>query len=223
MSAHSSASAPEITVRRHPERGCYDRAAIEAILDEALVCHVAFVADGHPVVIPTLGVRVGSTYYVHGSSISRMLTALAEGLDVSVAVTLVDGLVLARSAFNHSVNYRSVVIFGRARAITNEHEKWQALEALVNHVVAGRWDEVRPPSPQEMKATLVVGVPIDRASAKIRRGPPKDQESDYALPVWAGVVPLGLAVGAPQPDPRLGALIVPSAAIAAYRRPQGGD
>jgi nitroimidazol reductase NimA-like FMN-containing flavoprotein (pyridoxamine 5'-phosphate oxidase superfamily) len=220
MSTPSPASSVDVTVRRHPERGCYDRQAIDAILDEALVCHVAFVADGHPVVIPTLGVRLASTYYFHGSSLSRMLTALADGLDVSVAVTLIDGLVLARSAFNHSVNYRSVVLFGRAREVSDEREKWQALEALVDHVVAGRWTDVRPPTTQEMNATRVVGVPIDRASAKIRRGPPKDLESDYARSVWAGVIPLGLAAGPPEPDPRLAPGIVPPRAVAAYRRPQ---
>jgi nitroimidazol reductase NimA-like FMN-containing flavoprotein (pyridoxamine 5'-phosphate oxidase superfamily) len=210
----------ETTVRRHPERGRYDRATIEAILDEALVCHVAFVVDGRPVVIPTLGVRVDSTYYFHGSSMSRMLTTLAEGPEISVAVTLIDGLVLARSAFNHSVNYRSVVFFGRAVEVTDEGEKWRALEALVDHVVAGRWKDVRLPTPREMKATTVIGVPLDRASAKIRRGPPKDLESDQAFPVWAGVVPLALTSGAPDPAPDLLSGIPLPDSLIGYRRPQ---
>jgi nitroimidazol reductase NimA-like FMN-containing flavoprotein (pyridoxamine 5'-phosphate oxidase superfamily) len=215
-----ASSATETTVKRHPERGHYDRATVDAILDEALVCHVGFVADGRPVVIPTLGVRVGSTYYFHGSSLSRMLNVLAEGPEVCIAVTLVDGLVLARSAFNHSVNYRSVVVFGRASEVTDEGEKWRALEALVDHVVAGRWADVRQPTAQEMKATTVVGVALDRSSAKIRSGPPKDLESDYGLPVWAGVVPLAMTAGAPEPDPRLDSAILPPPAIATYRRPR---
>jgi nitroimidazol reductase NimA-like FMN-containing flavoprotein (pyridoxamine 5'-phosphate oxidase superfamily) len=211
-------STPETTLNRHPERGVYDRQAIEAVLDEALVCHIGFIADGRPVVVPTLGVRLGSTYYVHGSAVSRMLTTLAEGIELAVAVTLIDGLVLARSVFNHSVNYRSVMIFGRGREVTDADEKWRALEALVEHVVTGRWQDARQPTEHEMKATLVIAVPIEQVSAKIRSGPPKDFEDDYSLAVWAGVVPLDLKAGAPIPDPRLVSCVEPPPAVLHYRR-----
>ena len=188
------------TVRRLPKRGVYDRQTIEAILDEAVICHVGFVADGQPVVIPTIHTRVGETLYFHGSAASRMLRTLKGGVPVCVTVTILDGLVLARSAFHHSMNYRSVVVFGNAREVSDADEKVRALDALVEHVVAGRSRDIRPPNANELKATLVLALPIDEASAKIRSGPPVDDEEDYAMPVWAGVLPLALTPGAPVPD-----------------------
>lgn len=186
-------------VRRLSKRGNYDRATIHAILDEALVCHVGFVVNGAPVVIPTIHWREGDTLYVHGSAASRMLRSLKECVDACVTVTLVDGLVLARSAFHHSMNYRSVVVFGKAREVTGE-EKLRALDALVEHVVRGRSRDVRPPNEVELKQTLVLALPLEEASAKIRTGGPVDDEEDYALPVWAGVVPLTLTAGEPVAD-----------------------
>lgn len=191
------------TVRRMPKRGVYDRPTIEAILDEALICHVGFVADGQPVVIPTIHARLGETLYFHGSAASRMLRTLKDGVPVCVTATILDGLVLARSAFNHSMNYRSVVVFGSAREVTDADEKSRALEAVVEHVVAGRSRDVRSPNEKELKATLVLALPIDEASAKIRTGPPVDDEADYAMQTWAGVLPLALTPGAPVPDERV--------------------
>ena len=188
------------TVRRLPKRGAYDRETIEAILDEALICHVGFVADGQPVVIPTIHTRVGGTLYFHGSAASRMLRTLKEGVPVCATVTILDGLVLARSAFHHSMNYRSVVVFGTAREVTNAEEKTRVLDALVEHVAAGRTRDIRRPNAGELKATLVLALPIDEASAKIRSGPPVDDEEDYAMKVWAGVLPLTLTTGTPVPD-----------------------
>ena len=186
-------------VRRLPKRGHYDRETIHAILDEALICHVGFVVDGSPVVIPTIHWREGDTLYVHGSSASRMLRSLKEGVDACVTVTLLDGLVLARSAFHHSMNYRSVVVFGKAREVDGE-EKLRALDSLVEHVMRGRSRDVRPPNEIEMRATTVLALPLDEASAKIRTGPPVDDDEDYALPVWAGVVPMKLTRGEPIAD-----------------------
>jgi nitroimidazol reductase NimA-like FMN-containing flavoprotein (pyridoxamine 5'-phosphate oxidase superfamily) len=191
------------TVRRLPKRGVYDRQVIHAILDDAFVCHVAFAVEGQPLVIPTIHVRVGETLYVHGSPASRMLKTLAQGVEVCVAVTIVDGLVLARSAFHHSMNYRSVMVFGTARVVSTADEKLRVLHALSDHLVKGRWQEVRSPSPEELRGTLVLSLPIDEASAKVRTGPPLDEEDDYALPVWAGVLPLKLVTGEPLADPRL--------------------
>ncbi|MGZ5442564.1 MAG: pyridoxamine 5'-phosphate oxidase family protein [Thermoanaerobaculia bacterium] len=181
-------------VRRLANRGNYDRETIHAILDEALVCHVGFVVDGAPVVIPTIHWREGDRLYVHGSAASRMLRMLKDGVDACVTVTLVDGLVLARSAFHHSMNYRSVVVFGKARVVEGE-DKLHALDALVEHVVRGRSREMRPHKEIELKQTLVLALPLDEASAKIRTGGPVDDEEDYALPIWAGVVPLRLTAG----------------------------
>jgi len=181
-------------VRRLANRGNYDRETVHAILDEALVCHVGFVIDGAPVVIPTIHWREGDTLYVHGSAASRMLRSLKDGVDACVTVTLVDGLVLARSAFHHSMNYRSVVVFGKAREVGDD-EKLRALNSLVEHVVRGRSQEIRPPNQRELRQTLVLALPLDEASAKIRTGGPVDDEEDYALPVWAGVVPLKLTPG----------------------------
>ncbi len=213
------AASPRTRVTRLPQRGAYDRATVDAILDEALVCHVGFVQDGQPYVIPTLHARVGTTLYLHGSAASRMLKTLrAEGVPVCVTVSLLDGLVLARSAFHHSVNYRSVVVLGEAREVTDPDEKDAALRALVEQVAAGRSAVVRPPSPLELRATMVLAVPIDEASAKVRTGPPVDDEEDYALPVWAGVLPLRMAVGEPEADPRLVAGIEPGADVTGWRR-----
>ncbi|HEX8409320.1 MAG TPA: pyridoxamine 5'-phosphate oxidase family protein [Thermoanaerobaculia bacterium] len=186
-------------MRRLPKRGHYDRETIHAILDEALICHVGFVVDGSPVVIPTIHWREGDTLYVHGSSASRMLRSLKEGVDACVTVTLLDGLVLARSAFHHSMNYRSVVVFGKAREVDGE-EKLRALDSLVEHVMRGRSRDVRPPNEIELRATTVLALPLDEASAKIRTGPPVDDDEDYALPIWAGVVPMKLTRGEPIAD-----------------------
>jgi nitroimidazol reductase NimA-like FMN-containing flavoprotein (pyridoxamine 5'-phosphate oxidase superfamily) len=206
-------------VRRLPERGRYDRAQAEAILDEALTCHLGFVADGQPFVIPTIHARVGTTLYVHGSAASRMLRAAREGIPLCVTVTLLDGLVMARSAFHHSMNYRSVVVLGNAREVTDPGEKVAALRAVVEHVAAGRWDEVRWPTELELKGTTVLALAIDEASAKVRTGGPKDDEEDYALDCWAGVIPLRLTALAPIPDERLKDGVRPSPAITAWRRP----
>jgi uncharacterized protein len=192
-----------VRVRRLPNRAAYDRATIDPILDEALVCHLGFVLNGQPFVIPTLHARVGDKLYVHGSSASRMLGALAGGAPACVTVTLIDGLVLARSAFHHSVNYRSVVVLGTARPVIDPDEKIEALRAVTNHMVPGRWDDVRPPTPQELKATSVLYLPLDEVSAKVRTGPPVDDDEDYELDMWAGVVPLALKAAAPLADPRL--------------------
>ncbi len=187
-------------MKRHPERGVYDRTAIDAILDEALICHVGFVHDGQPYVIPTIHARDGDTLYLHGSPGSRMLRNLAEGVDVCVTATLLDGLVLARSVYHHSMNYRSVVVLGRAREVTDERDKLRAMECVVEHVVAGRWADARQPSPGELKGTTILSVSLDEASAKVRTGGPKDLEEDLELPVWAGVIPLSLVPAPPVPD-----------------------
>ncbi|HYG82999.1 MAG TPA: pyridoxamine 5'-phosphate oxidase family protein [Pyrinomonadaceae bacterium] len=191
------------TLRRLPKRGSFERRTVNEILDEGFVCHVGFVLEGQPFVIPTAYGRVGETLYLHGAKASRMLKALAAGGEVCVTVTLVDGLVLARSAFHHSINYRSVVVFGRARPVESEEEKAAALEAFTEHVMRGRWADVRWPTPEETAATTVVALPLAEASAKVRTGPPIDDEEDYSLPVWAGVLPLRVEPGAPEADPRL--------------------
>lgn len=179
-------------VKRLAKRGAYDRETIYPILDEAFLCHVGFAVDGQPYVIPTGYARVDDTLYIHGSAASRMLRTLAEGVRVCVTITLIDGLVLARSAFHHSMNYRSVVVLGTARLIVDPEEKWKALHAFTDHVVHGRWNDVRQPTEQEMKATTVLSLPLEEVSAKIRTGPPIDEDEDYLLPVWAGVLPLRL-------------------------------
>jgi nitroimidazol reductase NimA-like FMN-containing flavoprotein (pyridoxamine 5'-phosphate oxidase superfamily) len=194
---------PRTTLRRLPARGHFDRATVNAILDEALVCHVGFVTDGQPFVIPTIHARAGDQVFVHGSAASRMLKTLQGGVPVCLTATLVDGLVLARSAFHHSMNYRSVVVLGDAQAVTDDREKWDALHAIVEHVAPGRWSEVREPSAKELAGTLVLRLPIEEASAKVRTGPPLDDEEDYALECWAGVLPLRLTPGAPLPDPKM--------------------
>jgi nitroimidazol reductase NimA-like FMN-containing flavoprotein (pyridoxamine 5'-phosphate oxidase superfamily) len=210
---------PRTTLRRLPARGHFDRATVNAILDEALVCHVGFVSEGQPFVIPTIHARVGEQVFVHGSAASRMLKTLQGGVPVCLTATLVDGLVLARSAFHHSMNYRSVVVLGDAIAVTEEGEKWDALHAIVEHVAPGRWSEVREPSPKELAGTLVLRLPIEEASAKVRTGPPLDDEEDYALECWAGVLPLRLTPGAPVPDPRMPEGRPLPASVTGYARP----
>ena len=188
---------------REPDRAVYDRAAAYQILDEGFICHVGFVADGQPFVIPTGYGRVGDNLYIHGSAASRMLRRVDEGVAVCVTVTLLDGLVLARSIFNHSMNYRSVVILGTAVAVTDPKEKLEALRLLSEHILPGRWAESRQPNEKELKATLVMRLPIEEFSAKVRKGPPIDDEVDYAFPTWAGVIPLEMVAGKPVNDPKL--------------------
>jgi nitroimidazol reductase NimA-like FMN-containing flavoprotein (pyridoxamine 5'-phosphate oxidase superfamily) len=187
-------------LRRLPKRGAHDRPTIHAILDEALISHIGFVHDGRPAVIPTLHARLGDDVLIHGSAASRMLRTLAQGVDLCLTATLIDGLVLARSAFHHSVNYRSVVLYGQARLLTDPDEKEQALEAFTERLLPGRWGDVRWPTRKELKATTVLTLPIAEGSAKVRSGPPIDDEPDYALDVWAGVVPLALTRGEPVQD-----------------------
>jgi nitroimidazol reductase NimA-like FMN-containing flavoprotein (pyridoxamine 5'-phosphate oxidase superfamily) len=187
-------------VRRHPERGVYDRGPIDAILDEALICHVGFVVDGQPFVIPTIHARAGDVLYLHGSSASRMLRTLRDGVDACVTATLLDGIVLARSVYNHSMNYRSAVVLGRAREVVDAEEKLAALHAIVEHMVPGRWSDARQPTQGELDGTTVLALALDEASAKVRSGPPKDFDRDMELPVWAGVIPLRVGVDAAQSD-----------------------
>lgn len=205
-------------VKRLPDRGHYDRETIYPILDEAFICHVGYVFDGQPYVIPTGFARIGNDLYIHGSSASRMLRNLSKGIDVCVTVTLIDGLVLARSAFHHSINYRSVVILGKARLVEDQDEKNRALEVFTEHVVPGRWADVRWPTELELKATSVLKLPIEEASAKIRTGDPKDDEEDYAMDVWAGVLPLSAKAGIPINDSRLEQGIAAPEYITTYSR-----
>jgi uncharacterized protein len=190
-------------VRRLSKRAVYDKAQVHAILDEGFLCHVGFTQDSQPFVIPTLYARSGETLYMHGSGASRMLKTLAQGVDVCLTVTLVDGYVLARSAFHHSMNYRSVTVLGRARLVTELAEKMEALRIITDHVVPGRWDEVRGPNELEMKQTVVLALPLEEVAAKVRMGPPADDEEDYALPIWAGVVPIHTQLGDPVGDGRV--------------------
>ena len=189
-------------VRRHLERGAYDRAAIDAILDEAVICHVGFVVDKQPFVIPTIHAHVGGLLYLHGSSASRMLRTLTDGFDVCVTASLLDGVVLARSVYKSSLNYRSAVVLGQACPVDERNEKLLALEAVVGHVAPGRSRDARPPSDDELQATTVLALRIDEASAKVRTGPPGDFDHDLELAIWAGVIPLRLAAGTPETEPR---------------------
>jgi hypothetical protein len=207
-------------VKRIPKRGTYDQETIYKILDEGMICHVGFVVDGQPFVIPTIYARVGDKIYMHGSTASRLLNTLERGGEVCVNVTLVDGLVLARSVFHHSMNYRSVVVFGKASAVEDADEKMKALEAISEHLIPGRWKDARKPNEQEFKATRVVCLPITEASAKVRSGPPIDDEEDYDLPVWAGVVPLQLTASEPINDPRLKADVATPEYARQYSRPR---
>jgi uncharacterized protein len=197
------------TLKRLPKRGQYDHEIVYRILDEAFICHVGFLSEGKPVVIPTAYARIGQDLYIHGSAASRMLRSLEEGIDVCLTVTLVDGLVLARSAFHHSINYRSVVIFGTARIVGEPAEKLTALHAFTDHIVPGRWQEVRPPNESELRATIVLKLPLIEVSAKVRTGPPIDDEEDYELHVWAGVVPLTIKADIPIDDERLNGIEPP--------------
>jgi nitroimidazol reductase NimA-like FMN-containing flavoprotein (pyridoxamine 5'-phosphate oxidase superfamily) len=190
-------------VVREAHRGVYERAAAYEILDEGFICHVGFVVDGQPFVIPTGYGRTGDNLYIHGSAASRMLRNLDKGIPVCITVTLLDGLVLARSIFNHSMNYRSVMVFGTAVAVRDEQEKLEALRLLSEHILPGRWADSRLPNEKELKQTLVLRLPIEEFSAKVRQGPPIDDEEDYSFPTWAGVIPLAMVPGAPINDPRL--------------------
>jgi uncharacterized protein len=212
-------AAARTKVKRHPERGVYERETIDAILDEALICHVGFVVDGLPFVIPTIHARVGDTLYLHGSPASRMLKTLASGVDVCVTATLVDGIVFARSHFHHSLNYRSAIVFGRARRVDDAAEKDAAFAAIVEHIATGRSADARPPSAKERTTTEVLALAIDEASAKLRTGPPKDASEDLELPVWAGVLPLALVPGDPRPDEHVPPELETPPYVARYARP----
>jgi hypothetical protein len=205
-------------VRRLADRGKYDAESVYGILDEAFICHIGFVVDGQPFVIPTGFARVNDTLYIHGSAASRMLRTLADGVQVCVTVTLVDGIVMARSGFHSSMNYRSVVILGRAKQVEGRDEKLAALAAFSEQVMPGRWKDLRETTDAELKGTLVLTLPLKEVSAKVRTGPPKDDEADYALPLWAGVLPLKLTAGMPIDDPRLPAGIEPPDCAKNYKR-----
>jgi nitroimidazol reductase NimA-like FMN-containing flavoprotein (pyridoxamine 5'-phosphate oxidase superfamily) len=205
-------------LKRLPKRGHFDRETVYGILDEGFICHVGFAPEGQPVVIPTGYARAGDKLYIHGSQASRMLRTLSGGVDACVTVTLIDGLVLARSAFHHSMNYRSVVIFGRATLVEEREEKLAALLALSEHFVRGRWADVREPTEAELRQTTVLSLPLVEASAKVRKGPPLDEEEDYAMPIWAGVLPLRLETGEPVNDPRLPEGIDVPEYVVNYRR-----
>ena len=209
---------PRNRVRRIPERGHYDKATIYAIVDEALICHVAFAVDGQPFVVPTIHARMGDELILHGAKASRLLKHIEAGHPVSVAITLLDGLVMARSVFHSSMNYRSAVIFGAGRVLASDDEKLAALEALTEHLARGRWQDARRPTALELNATTVVALAIDSASAKVRTGPPNDDAEDYTLPIWAGVVPLQQTPLPLQPDPKLVAGIVAPDYLVDYRR-----
>jgi nitroimidazol reductase NimA-like FMN-containing flavoprotein (pyridoxamine 5'-phosphate oxidase superfamily) len=210
-------------LKRLAKRGEYDRSVVYQILDEAFLCHVGFVVGGQPFVIPTGYARIEDRLYIHGSPASRMLRSLASSIDVCITVTLLDGLVLARSAFHHSMNYRSVVVFGKATVVESDEEKFAALRAFTNHVIANRWDDVRAPNEREIKGTLVLELPLLEVSAKVRTGPPIDDDEDYTLPIWAGVLPLRLTPSAPVEDELLPANIELPEYVSNYSRPaQGG-
>jgi len=205
-------------VRRLADRGKYDSESVYGILDEAFICHVGFVVESQPYVIPTGFARVNDTLYIHGSAASRMLRTLADGVQVCVTVTLIDGIVMARSGFHSSMNYRSVVILGRATQVEGRDEKLAALAAFSEQVMPGRWKDLRETTDAELKGTLVLSLPLKEVSAKVRTGPPKDDEVDYALPLWAGIVPLKLSAGNPINDPRLPTGIEPPGYARNYKR-----
>jgi len=190
-------------INRLPSRSFYDKDTINQIIDEALYCHVSFVQINQPYIIPTIHARMNDRIVLHGAKGSRMLKHIAEGNEICIAITLMDGLVLARSVFHHSMNYRSVVIFGKGKLIENKVEKIEALKTITEHLIPGRWEDARKPNKKELNATTVVSIDIDEASAKIRTGPPKDDEEDYNLSVWAGVLPFSLEFASPQNDPKL--------------------
>ena len=212
--SQSQMPTPRTRVVREPERGIYDREAVYRILDEGFLCHVGFAVDAQPFVIPTSYGRKDSSLYIHGSAASRMLRQMKQAVPVCVTVTLLDGLVLARSLFNHSMNYRSAVILGKATLVDDADEKLAALRILAEHILPGRWDDARQPNERELKATSVLRVPIEEFSAKVRTGPPIDDEEDYSSPIWAGVIPLQMSIVAPIADPRL----EPATAVPDYVR-----
>jgi len=214
-----AAPSPRTKIRRHPERGTYDGDMVRSILDEGLICHLGFVADGTPFVMPTMYARSGDVVYVHGSPASRMLRAASGGADVCLTVTLLDGLVLARAVFSHSMNYRSVVVLGRAEEVLEPGEKMLASEALVEHVCRGRWADARHPNARELATTTILRLSLDEASAKVRAGGPRDAEVDLDLPVWAGHLPLAVRSLPPVPDERLAGADVPPAYATGYTRP----
>jgi len=232
---HQYQPSERTALRRLPERGAYDHATVHAILDEGFICHVGFAVDGQPYVVPTGYARVGETLYLHGSSGSRLgllsqhpmdgiaspasMLGRLPGLHVCVTVTLIDGLVLARSAFHHSFNYRSVMALGRTRLVSDPLEKDRALRAVVDHIAPGRSDVIRGGDRKELAATAVLAVPLDEVSAKVRTGPPKDEEDDYDLPIWAGVLPLAVVPRPPLPDERLDPSVPVPAHVAGWRRP----
>jgi len=206
------------TVRRLPDRGRYDREFVHAIIDESIFCHVGFAIDGRPWVVPTIHTRIDNDLYLHGAPANHMLRSLADGIEACVTATAIDGLVLARSAFHHSLNYRSVMIFGRATRVDEGEEKRAALHALVEHVVPGRMADARPPADREMRKTLLLKLPIEEASAKVRTGGPIDDEEDLAMPIWAGVLPCSITWGAPVAEPEVRAEV--PAYVAGYTRPR---
>ncbi|BCL39041.1 pyridoxamine 5'-phosphate oxidase family protein [Nostoc sp. MS1] len=218
--SQQKAPSQRTTVKRVPQRANYETETIYQILDEGLVCHIGFVVDGQPFVIPTAYGRVDDTLYIHGSPASRMLKTLQQGLDVCVTLTLIDGLVLARSAFHHSMNYRSVVVFGKATLVEDTEQKLAALKAFTEHVILGRWEEVRSPSRNELAGTIVLSLPLTEASAKVRTGGPIDDEADYQIPVWAGQIPLKLTATTPINDSQLHPHIEVPAHLSHYTRPQ---
>ncbi|HEV2472804.1 MAG TPA: pyridoxamine 5'-phosphate oxidase family protein [Chthonomonadales bacterium] len=209
-------------IKRSPKRARYDRETVFAILDEGLICHVGLVEKGRAIVIPTLYARMGDRILLHGSNGSRLMKHISLGNEVCITVTLVDALVLARSVFHHSANYRSVVLYGTGSAIEDEAQRLHAMEALTQHIVPGRWEDARKPNAQELAATTVVAITIESASAKIRTGPPADDEEDYDLPIWAGLLPLPPAPQAPIPDPRLIEELSPPRYVTAYSRGAAG-
>lgn len=216
-----TAPSDRTALRRIPEKGVYEREVIDAILDEALYCHLGFIHDGAPFVIPTIHARLGDTVFIHGSAGSRMLKHLRRGFEACLTVTILDGLVLARSVFEHSMNYRSVMVLGPAHEVTDRDEKMAALEAVSDHVAPGRWRDARGPTQEEFDKTRVIAMSLDEASAKVSTGPPEDNEEDYALDVWAGVIPVALAPGGLIPDPRLKPGIQPPPELIEYADPSG--
>lgn len=214
------AATPRTRVKRLPKRASYDRNTIYSILDTALVCHVGFALEGQPYVIPTLHVRIDDRLYIHGSAASRMLGTAADGTPLAVTVTHIDGLVLSRSAFHHSVNYRSAVILGTATLVSNVQEKLFVMKGLIDHIAPGRWDHIRQPNEKELAATSVLSIPIEEASAKVRTGDPLDDEADYARPIWAGRLPFAMSTLAPIRDARLDASVPLPAHLANYQLPQ---
>jgi nitroimidazol reductase NimA-like FMN-containing flavoprotein (pyridoxamine 5'-phosphate oxidase superfamily) len=197
-------SAKRSKLNRIPSRGFYDTETVNKIIDKALYCHVSFVQDDQPFVIPAIHARAGNNLIIHGAKSSRMIKQIAAGNKLCVAITILDGLVLARSAFHHSMNYRSVVLFGKGKEIKIKQEKIAAFKAITDHLLPGRWEDARQPNEEELNASAVVSISIDEASAKIRSGPPKDDEEDYKLPVWAGVIPVSRVFDLPVNDPELG-------------------